>query len=387
MAFYLLVPNFFVKKGIYKKSISMKNQLNEEINQIKYLLNYNRGLTLSEQNSNSLINEDTAPGGLGGNWNPSTGEYTIVKGDTLSKIGKAFGVKWMDIWEENKDTLRSGQPNCGRYCGYNWIFVGEVVTIPGKVETITTTTTNDEPVDNTSDDTTLDDTTDNTVVVPPVVVPSGSEEEKTKKEIKPDCKEEAKKQGLKRFTKERRDFMKKCKAEGGVNAESDEENTPAEDEMTGKKRRKTKRDCRDEARSKNLKGKERREFMRNCKAEGGVDSEVPQETTNVGQSVNIPSSFNLSDKERKLGLLNVVPQKIINDFEKEQTKNDGSEIGVSRSMDENTAKIESFGSAREKLSKKYNNNILSGTITLKEYKQKDGNIWTYVRLLSKPENV
>jgi len=255
----------------------MRNLLNEEIDQIKYLLNYNRGLTLSEQKNNSLINEDTAPGGLGGNWNPSTGEYTIVKGDTLSKIGKAFGVKWMDIWEENKDTLRSGQPNCGRYCGYNWIFVGEVVTIPGKVETITTTTTNDEPVDNTSDDTTLDDTTDNTVVVPPVVVPSGSEEEKTKREIRRDCKDEAKKQGLKRFTKERREFMRKCKAEGGTNAESDEENTPTEDKQTGKEkrqeRRKVRRDCRAEAKSKNLKGKEKREFIKKCKDEGGTDTE------------------------------------------------------------------------------------------------------------------
>lgn len=259
----------------------MKNQLNEEINQIKYLLNYNRELTLSEQKNNLLINEDTAPGGLGGNWDPSTGEYTIVKGDTLSKIGKAFGVKWMDIWEENKDTLRSGQPNCGRYCGYNWIFVGEVVTIPGKSET---TTTNDEPVDNTTiDNTTVDDTTDNTVVVPPVVVPSGSEEEKTKREIRRDCRDEAKKQGLKRFTKERREFMRKCKAEGGVNAESDEENTPAEDEMTGKEKRQVRKDCRVECRKQWQEEKKkanhvsRHEFMKKCKdeckAQGGTDSE------------------------------------------------------------------------------------------------------------------
>jgi hypothetical protein len=267
-----------MKKYIYKKSISMKNQLNEEINQIKYLLNYNRGLTLSEQNNNPLINEDTAPGGLGGNWNPSTGEYTIVKGDTLSKIGKAFGVKWMDIWEENKDTLRSGKPNCGRYCGYNWIFVGEVVTIPGKSET-TNTTSDDESVDNTS----VNDTTDNTVVVPPVVVPSGSEEEKTKREIKRDCKDEAKKQGLKRFTKERRDFMRKCKAEGGVNAESDEENTPSEDEMTGKEKKQLRKDCRVECRKQWQEEKKkanhvsRHEFMKKCKdkckAEGGTDVE------------------------------------------------------------------------------------------------------------------
>jgi LysM repeat protein len=170
----------------------MKNILNEEIDQIKYLLNYNRGLTLSEQKNNPLINENTAPSGLGGNWDPSTGEYTIVKGDTLSKIGNAFGVKWMDIWEENKDTLRSGQPNCGRYCGYNWIFIGEVITIPGKTEapsttntdtTVTNTTATDTTATNTTaTNTTATDTTATDTNVVPVVTSSGSEEEKTGRE-------------------------------------------------------------------------------------------------------------------------------------------------------------------------------------------------------------
>jgi LysM repeat protein len=268
---------FSLKKDIYKKSFYMRKLLNEEIDQIKYLLNYNRGLTLSEQKNNSLINEDTAPGGLGGKWDPSTGEYTIVKGDTLSKIGKAFGVKWMDIWEENKDTLRSGQPNCGRYCGYNWIFVGEVVTIPGKMETPeptdTTDTTSTEPTDTTTN--TTDTTSTEPTVVP--ITTTDDEESKTKREIRKDCKDEAKKQGLKRFTKERREFMRKCKAEGGTNAESDEENTPTEDKQTGKEkrqeRRKVRRDCRAEAKSKNLKGKEKREFIKKCKDEGGTDTE------------------------------------------------------------------------------------------------------------------
>ena len=35
----------------------MKNLLNEEIDQIKYLLNYNRGLTLSEQKNILLMDQ------------------------------------------------------------------------------------------------------------------------------------------------------------------------------------------------------------------------------------------------------------------------------------------------------------------------------------------
>jgi hypothetical protein len=274
----------------------MKNLLNEEIDQIKYLLNYNRGLTLSEQKNNSLINEDTAPSGLGGNWNPSTGEYTIVKGDTLSKIGKAFGVKWMDIWEENKDTLRSGQPNCGRYCGYNWIFVGEVITIPGKAEApaaTNTNTTSTDTTDTTSTEPAATDTTDTTSNEPAVVTgtTTSNEEPKTKKEIKRDCKAEAKNQGLKRFTKERREFMRNCKAEGGINAESDEENTPTEDEQTRKEKRTKIRNCRAEAKAKGLKGKEKKEHIRKCKSEGGEEgseTSVINSTTADQQLGNAP---------------------------------------------------------------------------------------------------
>ena len=33
-------------------------------------------------------------------------EYTVVKGDSLSKIGKQLGVKWRDIYEANKDKIK-----------------------------------------------------------------------------------------------------------------------------------------------------------------------------------------------------------------------------------------------------------------------------------------
>ena len=34
-------------------------------------------------------------------------EYTVVKGDSLSKIGKQLGVKWKDIYEANKDQIKN----------------------------------------------------------------------------------------------------------------------------------------------------------------------------------------------------------------------------------------------------------------------------------------
>jgi hypothetical protein len=298
----------------------MKNLLNEEINKMKYLLNYNRGLTLTEQKN--VINEDAAPGGLGGDWNPSTGEYTIVKGDTLSKIGKAFGVKWMDIWEENKDTLRSGKPNCGKYCGYNWIFVGEVVTIPGKAETTKA-----------QDDTTVDDTTattDTTATETPAVVPvktTVDDEPKTKKEIKRDCRAEANQQELKRFTKERREFMRNCKAQGGVNAESDEENTPAEDKQTGSERRQIRRNCRAEAKQLNKKGKAKRDHIRKCKAEGGEEG---SET----------SVINSTTANQPLGN---APQEVTQYFEQLQTTDPYDILVSSKSDDREVA----FKKARE----------------------------------------
>lgn len=33
-------------------------------------------------------------------------EYTVVKGDSLSKIGQKYGVRWQDIYEANKDQIK-----------------------------------------------------------------------------------------------------------------------------------------------------------------------------------------------------------------------------------------------------------------------------------------
>jgi nucleoid-associated protein YgaU len=38
--------------------------------------------------------------------NGGTKEYTVVKGDSLSKIGKQLGVRWKDIYEANKDRIK-----------------------------------------------------------------------------------------------------------------------------------------------------------------------------------------------------------------------------------------------------------------------------------------
>ena len=35
----------------------------------------------------------------------ATKEYTVEVGDSLSKIGKAYGVSWQDIFEANKDII------------------------------------------------------------------------------------------------------------------------------------------------------------------------------------------------------------------------------------------------------------------------------------------
>ena len=34
-------------------------------------------------------------------------EYEVVKGDSLSKIGKQFGVAWKDIFEANRDLIKN----------------------------------------------------------------------------------------------------------------------------------------------------------------------------------------------------------------------------------------------------------------------------------------
>lgn len=63
--------------------------------------------------------------------------YTVRSGDTLSKIGSRFGVRWQDIYAANKKQIddraaRSGLPNKGP--GW-WIFPGQVFVIPGKYTT------------------------------------------------------------------------------------------------------------------------------------------------------------------------------------------------------------------------------------------------------------
>lgn len=37
----------------------------------------------------------------------TTTEYTVVSGDSLSKIGKAHGVSWQAIYEANKDIIKN----------------------------------------------------------------------------------------------------------------------------------------------------------------------------------------------------------------------------------------------------------------------------------------
>lgn len=34
-------------------------------------------------------------------------EYTVENGDSLSKIGKTYGVSWQDIYEANKDIIKN----------------------------------------------------------------------------------------------------------------------------------------------------------------------------------------------------------------------------------------------------------------------------------------
>lgn len=36
-----------------------------------------------------------------------TTEYTVVSGDSLSKIGKNYGVSWQTIYEANKDVIKN----------------------------------------------------------------------------------------------------------------------------------------------------------------------------------------------------------------------------------------------------------------------------------------
>jgi nucleoid-associated protein YgaU len=44
--------------------------------------------------------------GVAGGGSAATQEYTVVKGDSLSKIGEKYGVAWKDIFEANKDQVK-----------------------------------------------------------------------------------------------------------------------------------------------------------------------------------------------------------------------------------------------------------------------------------------
>jgi nucleoid-associated protein YgaU len=102
---------YYKKKFIFYMSII----LSEELHRINYLFGHKRGVVISEQ---------AAPGGLKGNYDDEKKEYTVSKGDTLGKIGKSFGVAWRDIFEKNKETLKSKNPNL--------IYPGEKLIIPIK---------------------------------------------------------------------------------------------------------------------------------------------------------------------------------------------------------------------------------------------------------------
>ncbi|HYY98227.1 MAG TPA: LysM peptidoglycan-binding domain-containing protein [Pyrinomonadaceae bacterium] len=61
--------------------------------------------------------------GVGGGQGGGGGEtYTIKSGDTLSAIGKHFGVPWREIFEANKDTVKDPDK----------IFPGQTLRIPRK---------------------------------------------------------------------------------------------------------------------------------------------------------------------------------------------------------------------------------------------------------------
>ena len=96
---------------------------NNDITRILELMSFDRSKTLyeMEQKWDNLLNEEAAPGGLSGEWDPSTKTYTIAKGDYLSKIAKAFGVDWKKMYEDNKSSLKSGDPDL--------VYAGEKVII------------------------------------------------------------------------------------------------------------------------------------------------------------------------------------------------------------------------------------------------------------------
>lgn len=101
----------------------MENINKKDFSRIYELMSFDRKKTLfeMEQKWDNLLNEEAAPGGLKGNWDPATKTYTIAKGEYLIKIAKAFGVDWKKMYEANKSTLKSGDPNL--------VYVGEKLII------------------------------------------------------------------------------------------------------------------------------------------------------------------------------------------------------------------------------------------------------------------
>jgi nucleoid-associated protein YgaU len=53
------------------------------------------------QSSDLILNISTGSGDAGGGANT----YTVVSGDSLSKIGTKYGIQWKAIWDANRDIL------------------------------------------------------------------------------------------------------------------------------------------------------------------------------------------------------------------------------------------------------------------------------------------
>ncbi len=53
------------------------------------------------QSSDLILNVSTGSGDAGGGMNT----YTVVSGDSLSKIGAKYGIAWKAIWDANRDIL------------------------------------------------------------------------------------------------------------------------------------------------------------------------------------------------------------------------------------------------------------------------------------------
>ena len=70
-----------------------------------------------EYRSGDLVLNITSAGGAAGGGSTS---YTVVSGDSLSKIGSKYGVSWQQIYEANRDKIDDPDK----------IFPGQELTIP-----------------------------------------------------------------------------------------------------------------------------------------------------------------------------------------------------------------------------------------------------------------